>query len=136
LYNAVFLDLIDEDILRLELINQLLADVPAQHRNGMRRVEILVLRPSRDLGKLARAYEPRLPKTFRFLTRGLGTRQTTSPDVLSLVMFQPDYLQALIELGETDAESQMDRIDGFLGEQGVAPGHAAPPDSSEDSSRV
>ena len=115
LYNAVFLDLIDQDILRLELINQLLAEVPEPHRNGMRHVDILVLRPSRDLGRMARAYEPRLPKTFRFLTRGLGTRKTTSPDVLSLVMFQPDYLQALIELGERDTEAQMDRIDAFLG---------------------
>jgi NTE family protein len=136
LYNAVFLDLIDQDILRLELINQLLADVPEQHRNGMRRVDILVLRPSRDLGKMARAYEPRLPRAFRFLTRGLGTRQTTSPDVLSLVMFQPDYLQALIELGETDAESQMDRIAAFLDGQSAAVGRGAPPESSGGLSRV
>ena len=114
LYNAVFLDVIDQDILRLELINQMLSEVPEPHRNGMRRVEILVLRPSRDLGKMARQFEPRLPTTFRFLTRGLGTRRTTSPDVLSLVMFQRDYLQALVELGERDAESQMDRIDAFL----------------------
>jgi NTE family protein len=132
----VFLDLIDQDILRLELINQLLADVPEQHRNGMRRVDILVLRPSRDLGKMARAYEPRLPKAFRFLTRGLGTRRTTSPDVLSLVMFQPDYLQALIELGETDAESQMDRIAAFLDGQSAVVSHGAPPESSGGLSRV
>jgi hypothetical protein len=29
-------------------------------------------------------------------------------------MFQRDYLQALVELGERDAEAQMDRIDTFL----------------------
>jgi hypothetical protein len=80
-------------------------------------VDILVLRPLQDLGRMARAFEPRLPKAFRFLTRGLGTRQTASPDVLSLVMFQPDYVQALIELGERDAASQIDRIDGFLASQ-------------------
>jgi hypothetical protein len=51
-------------------------------------------------------------------------------------MFQPDYLQALIELGEADAESQMDRIGAFLGEQGAARDRGSPPDSSEDSSRV
>jgi len=136
LYNAVFLDLIDQDILRLELINQLLPDVPEEHRNGMRRVEILVLRPSQDLGRMARDYEPRLPKAFRFLTRGLGTRQTTSPDVLSLVMFQSDYLQALIELGERDADSQMDRIDAFLERRGATDVRAAPSDSIKESSRA
>jgi len=92
----------------------MLRDVPEERRNGMRRVEILVLRPSRDLGKMAREFEPRLPTAFRFLTRGLGTRGTTSPDILSLVMFQRDYLQALVELGERDALTQMDRIDAFL----------------------
>ena len=115
LYNAIFLDLIDEDILRLERMNRLLDEVPASEREGMRLVEILVLRPSRDLGKLAGQFEPRLPRAFRYLSRGLGTRRTTSPDILSLLMFQVDYMKALIELGESDVESNKDRIDAFLG---------------------
>ena len=114
LYNAVFLDVIDQDILRLELINRLLRQVPAERRGERRHVDILVLRPSRDLGRLAREYEPRLPGAFRFLTRGLGTRRTASPDVLSLLMFQRDYIEALIALGEQDAEREMERIDAFL----------------------
>ena len=120
LYNAVFLDLIDQDILRLKLINRLLANVPEGHRRGMREVDILVLRPSQDLGRMAREYEPRLPSSLRFLTRGWGTRRTTSPDVLSLVMFQPDYIRALIELGEKDVEAQTGRIDAFLRRAGAA----------------
>jgi NTE family protein len=77
-------------------------------------VKLLVMRPSRDLGKLANDYEARLPKAFRFFTRGLGTRETRSPDFLSLVMFQPDYLRALIETGERDAEARADEIATFL----------------------
>jgi NTE family protein len=115
LYNAIFLDLIDEDILRLERMNRLIDELPPSDREGMRLVEILVLRPSRDLGKLAGEFEPRLPRAFRYLTRGLGTRQTTSPDILSLLMFQIDYLRALVELGERDVEANKDRIDAFLG---------------------
>jgi NTE family protein len=61
LYNAVFLDLIDEDILRLRKVNHLLKHVPSDEREKMRIVDIFVLRPSRDLGKLAREFEPRLP---------------------------------------------------------------------------
>ena len=116
LYNAIFLDLIDEDILRLERVNRLLDDVPPTDREGMRLVEILVLRPSRDLGKLAGEFEPKLPRAFRYLTRGLGTRRTTSPDILSLLMFQADYLKRLVELGEGDVEANKDRIDAFLGQ--------------------
>ena len=114
LYNAVFLDLIDEDVIRAERINQIVERLPAGAENGLRRVEMLVLRPSRDLGRLAGEYEPRLPRMFRFLTRGLGTKKTESPDILSLVMFQEDYLRRLIALGEEDAERQWDRIAAFL----------------------
>lgn len=114
LYNAIFLDLIDEDIARLQRINRLLEDLPPDEREGMRIVDIFVMRPSVDVGKLAREFEPRLPSMFRYLTRGLGTRRTASPDILSLVMFQEDYLQRLVELGEADADAQGERIDAFL----------------------
>ncbi|HEX7121725.1 MAG TPA: patatin-like phospholipase family protein [Gemmatimonadaceae bacterium] len=126
LYNAIFLDLIDEDIVRLQRINKMLEHVPPEARDGMRVVDILVLRPSLDLGKLAREFEPRLPKVFRYLTRGLGTQRTASPDILSLVMFQHDYLLRLVELGEADAEAQWDRLDAFLQPTGaVASGAGA-----------
>lgn len=114
LYNAVFLDLIDEDILRLQRVNRLLERASPAERGDMRVVEILAMRPSVDLGKLAREYEPRLPSMFRYLTRGLGTQRTASPDILSLVMFQEDYVRRLIALGEEDAEANADRLDAFL----------------------
>lgn len=105
LLNAIFLDLIDEDALRLRRLNQLLEKVPGQSYGGLRRIELLVLRPSRDLGRLALEYEQRLPTAFRFMTRGLGTHETLSPDLLSLLLFQSDYLKRLMEIGEADAEA-------------------------------
>jgi NTE family protein len=114
LYNAIFLDLIDQDVIRLERMNWVLRKLPPEERNGLRVVNILVLRPSRDLGKLSRDYEALLPGFFRFMTRGLGTRETKSPDILSLLMFQADYLGRLIELGEADAEARAEEIDAFL----------------------
>ena len=85
-----------------------------RHRDKMRIVDILVIRPSRDLGKLAGEFEPRLPPLFRYLTRGLGTRRTASPDIISLILFQVDYLKRLIEIGEEDATAQGDAIQAFL----------------------
>jgi len=114
LMNAVFLDLLDADALRLDRLNQLLEALPEERRVGLRPVKLLILRPSQDLGKLAGRYEPRLPGAFRFLTRGLGTRQTSSPDFLSLVLFQPDYLRALMDMGEADGEARMAEIAAFL----------------------
>jgi NTE family protein len=51
---------------------------------------------------------------FRFLTRGLGTHETESSDWLSMMLFDPDYLELLIELGESDAESHRDEIAALL----------------------
>ena len=114
LFNSVFLDLLDQDALRLERLNGLLGKLPPEERGDLRPVELLVLRPSLDLGRLANEFEPQLPKTFRFLTRGLGTRQTKSPDFLSMVLFQQDYIGRLIELGESDAEARSDEIEEFI----------------------
>jgi NTE family protein len=114
LYNAVFLDLVDEDIMRLRKVNQLLVNAAPEKREKMRVVDIMVLRPSEDLGRMARRFEPKLPPLFRYLTRGLGTQKTASPDLISLILFQNDYLKALIELGEKDAIAAGDAIQRFL----------------------
>jgi len=112
--NAIFLDLLDHDAVRLERLNRLLVKLPAEEREGLHCVDLFVQRPSQDLGKLANQYEAQLPGAFRFLTRGLGTRETKSPDFLSLVMFQPDYLRALMEIGEADADANAERLAEFL----------------------
>jgi NTE family protein len=114
LFNAIFLDLIDGDAMHLRQINQLIADLPPERRDGLRPIRLFVLRPSEDLGRLANAYEAELPKGFRFLTRGLGTKETRSNDMLSLVMFQTDYCRRLIELGESDARKRRDEFAKFF----------------------
>jgi NTE family protein len=115
LMNAVFLDVLDQDVARLEMINALIRRLPAEECAPLRPVEILALRPSQDLGRLVADYESRLPRVFRYLTRGLGTRETSSPDFLSLLMFQPDYVRRLIEIGEADAEARWEEIARLVG---------------------
>jgi NTE family protein len=114
LLNAIFLDLLDADALRLEQLNALIDRLLPDECAGLRHVDLLVLRPSRDLGRLANEFEAELPRTFRFLVRGLGSRETRSNDMLSLLMFQPDYIASLIELGESDARAQSDQIEAFI----------------------
>ena len=115
LYNAIFLDLLDADALRLQQVNQLVERLPRPERRGWRRIDLLVLRPSRDLGRLANDFEAALPRGLRFLLRGLGSRQTRSNDLLSRLMFQADYIGRLMELGEADARARSSDIDAFLG---------------------
>jgi NTE family protein len=112
--NAVFLDLIDQDAARLERVNRLIEKLPERERERMRPVRLMVIRPSEDLGRITRHFEPRLPRTFRFLTRGLGTREAGSSDMLSMLMFQPDYLSHLVRLGEEDAAAVGDELLAFM----------------------
>jgi NTE family protein len=115
LMDSIFLDVLDEDVRRLESLNRLLAMLPPEERQALRHIEIRVLRPSQDLGELASAYEPELPSGFRYLVRSLGTRETDTSDFLSMLMFQPDFLLRLIELGEEDAEARLDEIGELVG---------------------
>ena len=114
LLNAIFLDLLDADALRVEQLNGLVDRLPPEQRDGFRHVDLLILRPSEDLGRLANRFEAALPRTFRFLVRGLGSHETRSNDMLSLLMFQPDYIAKLIELGEADARTRAADIDAFI----------------------
>jgi len=114
LLNAIFLDLLDADALRLQQLNSLVDRLPPDGREGLRHVDMLTLRPSQDLGRLANEFEGDLPRTFRFLVRGLGSRETRSNDMLSLLMFQPDYIAKVIELGEADARARSREIDAFI----------------------
>ena len=115
LFNAIFLDQLEDDAMQLRQINQLIEAQVEENRLGLRPIRLLVLRPSEDLGKLANHYEADLPKAFRYFTRGLGTRETRSNDMLSLVMFQTDYVRHLIELGQSDAAAKREQIREFLG---------------------
>ncbi len=118
LMNGIFLDLLDQDATTLRRISELVEDCAPAERHGLRPVDLLVVRPSEDLGRLAGTYEPELPPTFRFLMRGLGTRETRSPDWLSLLLFEPDSLRRLIALGERDAEARIGEIGALVGEGG------------------
>ena len=114
LLNAVFLDQLDGDVLHLQQLNDLVGRLPPDARGDLRHIDLFVHRPSQDLGRLANAFEAALPRGFRFLVRGLGSRETRSNDMLSLLMFQPDYIGRLIELGETDARARSAEIEAFL----------------------
>ena len=120
LLNAMFLDDLDHDGLTLQRLNSLLRDLPPHRRQGLHPVELVVIRPSEDLGRLSLEFEPQLPRAFRYMTRGLGSRETTSPDLLSLLMFQPDYIQRLLEIGAADAVAAGGRLEALLAPEAAA----------------
>ncbi len=114
LMNAVFLDVLDRDAETLHRINQLVASAPPGTWNGFRPVDLLVLRPSVDLATLAAGFAPPLPPSMRLVMGGLSSGDGQSPDWLSMLGFDPAYVEALLAVGEADAERQADELVAFL----------------------
>jgi NTE family protein len=120
LLNSIFLDNLDVDAERLRRVNYLLARVPESRRwlLSEKPVRLLVLRPSTDIGKIAKQYEASMPKSLRYLLGGLGTRRISSSDLVSYLLFESEYLERLIEMGERDAERSWLKIRRFLDASG------------------
>ena len=112
---SVFIDMLDADALVMHRLNHVLSGHPRGTESGIHPVELLLVRPSRDLGAIANQFERELPRTFRFVTRGLGTRESRRADLLATVLFQPRYIARMIRIGEEDGESRREEIKRFLG---------------------
>jgi NTE family protein len=124
LVDAVFLDAIDEDVQRMERLNEMISKIPVEARNGFRPVDLMVLRPSVDLGKLAGEYERYLPRSLKLLARAMGAKETDSPDFISMLMFEPHYMERLIEIGEADIETRLTELRPFFAEDTRSAFHA------------
>jgi len=114
LLNAIFLDRLDQDALTLDRINRLLRMIPKRKHKRMRPVDLLVVRPSVDLGKLSGEYEADLEGVLGLLAKGLGSSDTKSPDWLSMILFEPAFAERLIEIGYADAKAQHEILVRFF----------------------
>ena len=116
LFNAIFLDAIDSDAERLVRMNRVISLVPADREipDGLRAVEFLMLRPSRDLGTLAEGMRYNLPPTFERVIQSMGGKGEGAQDFLSYLLFDPEYTGLLMELGYEDTLKSWDRIERFM----------------------
>ena len=119
LMNSVFLDAVEADVERLERLNRLAELVPHQARSELphpiRKVEALVLRPSKDLGRLAEDEYQRFPRFLRYLLRGIGVKNGKGADLVSYLAFEPVYVKRLVDLGFEDTMARRREIEAFLG---------------------
>ena len=118
LMNALFLDALDSDVERLTRINQTLdllsPEVVANHPAKLRKIPLLVVKPSRDLGTLAADQLPKFPFILRHLLKGMGASSDKGWDLLSYLAFDSSYTNLLMELGYEDALRMREEISKFF----------------------
>jgi NTE family protein len=116
LFNSIFMDQLDLDAERLERTNRLLELALPRSTigpQGLRPVDLLLIRPSRDLRTLWQPFRPpRLPRTIDWLLGSVGGFQQEG--FLSYVIFEPEFTGLVMELGYQDAIAQWDTIERFL----------------------
>jgi NTE family protein len=101
------------DAEQLKRITGLVRSSPGQS-GELRPVDLFLMRPSEDLGLLAADYENKLPRALKYLTRGLGTRDENSTDLLSTLLFDGAFTERLIESGRRDADRQIEALVRFV----------------------
>jgi len=112
--NATFLDAFDYDVRMANRITRLAKHTPPLERGGIRPVNVLLIQPSKDIAKLAHGFEVRTEGVLRMLTRGLGSGETLSPDWLSVMLFDPEFIGKVLDLGYEDGRRQVDEIEKFF----------------------
>ncbi len=106
--NAILMDNVYMDIERLNRINetvQILAAKNQMAETSFRPVNIVHIRPSEDIGKIAFEESETLPATLKFLIDGLGSRREAA-ELISYLLFEGPYCRRLIDLGYKDAYAQ------------------------------
>lgn len=113
---SIFLDGLSADLERLQHINNLLSRMPeiANDREGWRPVQVMTISPSEPIEAIAAAHVQQLPRTVRALLTPLGGTEARGAAFASYLLFEPEFTQALIALGEQDALAQQDELAAFL----------------------
>jgi NTE family protein len=120
--SSIFLDNLGADLERLQRLNHVLHLVPEERQHAHPEnvhIDALVLSPSQDLGAMAVPFAGDLPRGVRYLLHGLGSTEGTGASLLSYLLFEPPYIQALLDLGYRDALARRDEIDAFLAPEGT-----------------
>ncbi len=143
LLNTIFLDHINYDLEQMnrinrivewseqvygtdyvEKINTMLKEKGIQGdiaNRGLKKIESFALFPSEPIGKIATEKflqvsrtKKNLTQVERFFLKFVETEEGVDVDLLSYLMFDREYLEALMDLGYHDAQADEERLGTFL----------------------
>lgn len=113
LLDTVFTDSMNSDLERLDRINQTLEHT-SEDKVDLKKIETLVINPSRNFNQIAQNYYCHLPPAIRFLMRFFGVKQNSESALLSYILFEKPFTEKLIQIGYEDGLERIDEILEFL----------------------
>ena len=132
---SVFHDTLQADVEQVQRVSQTMRSLPTHLAEALpyRPLDVLALQPSVSLDELARKHVRSLPAPTRNTLIGLGVLDTgrgaagSAAALASYLLFEPDFVNALIELGEADAWRRKDELTAFFTPSPATPGRPAVP---------
>ena len=120
---SVFHDTLEADVEQIARINQALDSLPEAMRADLplRPVRVLTLQPSASLDALAQEHAHTLPRPIRRVLEGLGALRGSGAALASYLLFEPEFISALMALGQADVQARADEILSFLTPAGAQP---------------
>lgn len=120
--DSLFSDGLYSDLERLTQLNDIVSKVGPISAEGARlkKIDMLVILPSRDLSEIARHHVGSLPRALRILLRTMGALNTGGGQLMSYLLFQDTFTRELIALGYQDAMKRSHDLLEFLGGHSVA----------------
>lgn len=116
--SSIFLDSLSVDLERLQRINITAGAMSPEQRAAaginLRPIETLVISPSQRLDAIAGRHRESLPLALRTVLRGIGAMRRDGSTLLSYLLFEPPFTQALIELGYKDTMDRRSEVAAFL----------------------
>lgn len=119
---SVFHDTLQADVEQTQRVSQTLSRLPPELAGALpyHPVRVLALQPSFSLDELARKHVKALPTATRNTLTGLGALNTgkgeagSAASLASYLLFEPDFVNALIQLGEADAWRRKNELMDFF----------------------
>ena len=116
--NSIFLDSLKVDIERLQRINRTISLVPegvAQQAGlSLKKIDVLVISPSKPIDQVAAQHLSELPRTVRFLLRGTGAMSRNGANLASYLLFERGFCRELIALGYRDTMTRGEELREFF----------------------
>ncbi len=112
--DSLFMDAIYTDLERIQRINRTVAMTGEGHTAELRPVDAKVIVPSGDMREIVQAHKDAFPRTVRTLFGLIGARGAAGSQLLSYLLFDQGYCNALMELGYKDGMARKDELVPWL----------------------